>query len=129
MTSLDDSLRPLALKLLTKFGKALVLSQSAAGSYNTADGTVTAVVPSTQTVYGAIEEYADNLRFLGDKLNVPSSIIEGDKKVTIAAKGLTFAPATGQNINIDGVAFNVMGVGSVWSGSLVAAYVLHVRRA
>ena len=128
VTSLDKTMVPLALKLLTKFGKPMLMTNNSGGTYDPTTSSVTNTNPPTQTVYGLPEEYAESIRFLGEKMKVPSAIGENDKKVTIASSGLAFVPAIGYTLQIDSDSFNIVGVGIIWSGTLPAVYVIHIRK-
>lgn len=127
MSSLDGTIPPLALKLINKFGTSITLTVNSTGTYDPATSKATSV-PVVQSIMGLIEEYADNLRFLGDKLGLGSSIVDGDKKITIASQGLTAIPKAGDGVDVGTQGFIITGVGSMWSGQLVAAYVLHVSK-
>ena len=128
MTVLDTTIPPLALKMLNKYGKQITITTNTLGAYDVSTGAPATSVAVSQTVAASIEEYADNLRFLGDKAMPNSSIVEGDKKASIAAQGLTFVPNVGDTATIGADGFSIIGVGTMWSGELAAMYVLHVRK-
>lgn len=125
--SLDKSLGNIALKLISKYGKVITLSSIQQGSYNPSTGSANDTVV-TQDISGVIEEYADSIRFLGDKSQASSSVVEGDKKITVARQGLVNIPKVSDSVSVGGIIYNIQGVASMYSGELVAAYALHVRK-
>lgn len=118
MTTLDQKFRPLATRMITKFGSAITYTSVAAGTYNTATGEVTNTETSVST--HATISAADATSFEG------GTILVGDKKFTIPAEALT-APKAGDKITLGGVAHAVIDVREIWSGEQIAAYVIQGR--
>lgn len=127
VNTLDITMPALALRLITQYGASVTIQHMVAGAYDPTTSIQTEVI-STLTTSGVVEEYAEGIRFLGDKLG-SSGIIEGDKKVSIPASGLSFVPVPGDKLTVGGITFGIIGVASAWSGQNVALYALHVRRA
>jgi hypothetical protein len=128
--SLDTTVPPLAAKLLAKYGTTVVLTCGGGSSYDPATATNTTAPGTTQTVKALPEEYADSLRTLGDKLQTGTGTLEGDKKLTIAALGLTTVPTEGDSVTMKatGQTYSVQAIGTQWAGEIAAYYVLHVRK-
>jgi hypothetical protein len=127
-SSFDTSILGLASKLINKFGSTIVITTVTAGTYDPATSTQTGGSSVNTTLKGVIEEYAESIRFLGDKLQANSSIIEGDKKITIAAQDVAAKPNVGDKCQALGVQYTILGVASQQSTEATALYVLHVRK-
>ena len=126
--TLDASLRPLALKLIKKFGKSVTLTVPSAGTYDIATSSVTSTSTSV-TVKGLVEEFADNVRnSYGERFGKDSVISHAEKKITIAAQGLTVTPGVGSTITVDGIVYTAVLCAAVYSGELPCIYELSVRR-
>lgn len=126
--SFDTSIQGIASKLVNKFGSTITIQTVVEGSYDPTTSGLSGGSTSTQSIKGVIEEYADSIRFLGDKLERGSSIIEGDKKVTIATKDVAAKPQIGWRVFALGEWFTILGVTSQQSTELTAIYVLHIRK-
>lgn len=126
MTNLDDKFRPLAASLIAKFGKSITLTGAASDPvYDPSTGGVTAGTPSTQIVKALIEDYS--LHSVGAAFS-SGLILTGDKKISIAARGLIVSPTPGFMVTLNGVVWNVVNVQETWSGEQVAMYALQVRK-
>lgn len=130
VTSLDKFMPTLADKLLTKYGKQITITTNTLGAYDPTASGPSSSTSVSQTCACIIEEFPDALRTLGDGIIKDSdSVIDGDKKVMVAAKNLTFIPKSGDRVTVDGQIYNIIGSGSQYSGELVAYYSYHVRKA
>ena len=127
LTSLDKIAVPLALKLINKYGTSFQYTSVVNGAYNPATSQTAANNNLVVTLNGIFDEYAESLRFLGNKLGTGTNIIEGDKKVTIAASGLTFTPKVGDLVSVFNTQYQVMSIAQQTSGNAIALYVLHIR--
>lgn len=127
-TVLDNKMRPLAKKLLDKFGKAMTLTTSTVEEYDVDTGEADLTTENYE-VKGAFT----NPRKYGYKNS--SSISTGNSKlvagestsVMIAALGLEVTPKTGDILTIDGVDWKITAVGITNSGELIATYLLDIR--
>lgn len=123
MTALDNKFRPLATKLIAKYGKSVTHTSVSAGTYNTATGEA-ANTDSASTIKSIIEDYGS----LKDSSGFESGhILAGDKKFTIAAQSFTTAPKEADKITVDGVVYSVVRVIETWSGEQIAAYEIQGR--
>lgn len=130
VTSLDKFIPTLTDKLITKFGKQITITTNSLGSYDPTSSGPSSASSISQTCACVIEEFPDALRTLGDGIvKDADSVIDGDKKVMVAAKNLTFIPKSGDTCLVDGIGYNIIGSGSQYSGELVAYYSYHVRKA
>lgn len=118
MTALDEKFRPLATRLIAKFGSAITYTTVTAGTYSTSTSEVTNTEASVST-YATIAA-ADETSFKG------GTILTGDKKFTIPAEALT-APKAGDKITLSGIIHAVIDVREIWSGEQIAAYVIQGR--
>lgn len=121
--ALDTTARNTASRLLAKFGKAMTLTR-AAGTYDLATGTTTPGTPQTASVNG----YPDaTYRKLGQTYGA-ELVQAGDLDVMVAAKGLAFTPAPGDQLSWGSEVYKVQQVKPTYSGEQVALYNLLVRR-
>jgi hypothetical protein len=121
MTPLDKRLQPAALKLLSKYGKALTYVQTTEGEYNpeTSEIDTTSI---TYNVKGLLSEVSvgDITRGSASSVSLNKPITGLDVKITIAGLSID-NPINGDVIN--GKYF-VKYVNPVYSGELVAYYEL-----
>lgn len=120
MTELDDALVPAAAALLTQFGKTISIEE-VTKVYDETTGKTTIVVVATYTPKAALETYSIAL-VNGD------TVRHDDLKVTIAAQSLAFTPTIGWKVTIDTVEWRILRVEPLYSGNLVAAWVMQLRR-
>lgn len=119
--TLDGELRGVANELIGEFGKAIIYNRVSQTAYDATTGT-TGITNELYSVKCAIEEYRDT------GYN-PGMIAMGDKKVTIAASALGFAPTPDDTLTVDGVIFKLVACETVYSGELAALYIAQARRA
>lgn len=117
--ALDAVAQPLAIKLISKYGKAITLQRQGAGTYDVATGKNTTAPPSPEAINAVIEDYKPYAFANG-------LAIQGDKKASVAAQGLA-VPTPGDQIIIDSVTFSIVQVETVYSGELAAMYILQGR--
>lgn len=108
-----------ASKLIAKYGKSITLTRITEGDYDPSTAT-TSNTSVASTINAVVEEYkgydlANNLA------------VVGDKKLTVAAKGLV-APSLADQITIDGVTFSIVNIQTINSGELAALYVIQGRK-
>lgn len=118
MTEFDDKFRPLATKMLNKYGKTVIFGSMTDGTYDTVTGSVSRSA-SVTTVKARVRDYSPKEFRQG-------LIIVGDKEVSIAAEGIG-TPKPGDTVTIDSSVYKVLASESVWSGEQVALYKLHCR--
>lgn len=125
MGLLDAPLRSAALSLIAKFGKAITL-RTPGSTYDPATGRVSGD-PADVQVRALIEDYPAFLT-LGGSRESGAGVIAGDKKVTIAAAAVASAPATTQQLLIDGSLYGLEKVDAIYSGDQAALYVMQARK-
>lgn len=119
MSRLDETLAPLAARLVARAGTAMTWRRAGAPVYDPATGSVAAAA-TDRPVTGVIEEveagHSDGL------------VRRGDRVVTLAAEPLEAEPAPGDAVLIDGAEHRVVSVTATWAGDRPALFRLHVRR-
>lgn len=118
--ALDKIAGPLAVKLINKFGKAITLIRVSEGTYDPATATTTNTETS-ETINGVLEDYRPY-----DLANGLAAV--GDKKITVAAKGLT-VPNLTDAVTVDSVRYAIVSRQTIYSGELPALYILQARQA
>ena len=99
--ALADSLAKVASNVLKQFGGDVTVRYVTAGGYNTTTGAITESESDT-TIKGILEDV--NLREVNELVQA------GDKRLTVAADGLTALPETKDRIVIGGVVHQIIRV-------------------
>ncbi|MEQ9329970.1 hypothetical protein [Thalassobaculum sp.] len=119
MSRLDESLVPLAARLVARAGTAMTWRRTGPAAYDPAGGAVSSAEVET-AVTGVIEEvetgHADGL------------VRRGDRIVTLAAGPLAGEPEPGDALVIAGAEHRVLSLTTTWAGDRPALFRLHVRR-
>lgn len=119
MTALDDEIGPLAADVIGEFGKSVTLVRVTAGAYNPTTSASTNT-ESSETVKAIVEDYKPYELVNG-------LAVAGDKKLTVAASGLS-QPQLTDAIVIDGVRFSIVTLQTINSGEDAALYILQGRK-
>ncbi|QTH12472.1 hypothetical protein C4C32_17960 [Pseudomonas corrugata] len=98
--SFYDEMALMALEMITEFGQPVTISKTEPGEYDPDAGGETPGVPVEQIAQGIL------LDFTGQEFQNNSLIRQGDKKLKIAAQGLTWVP---------GLLDKVVAHGRTWS--------------
>lgn len=118
--ALDADFGPLAVELLSEFGKAVTLNRVTAGTYDPATSKATNSEKS-ETVNALLEDYKPYELANG-------LAVVGDKKLTVAAQGFK-VPALTDGVTIDGTRFAIVSLQTIYSGELAALYIIQGRKA
>lgn len=124
MTVLDGPLRSVSQQLMDQFGTEATLTREEGGSYDTSTREVTGESESSQTVQGTLTKF----KARPGQSEGPEGVEGSDRKLTIAAEGLDWAPEVGHTATIEGHEHEVLDVHPVYSGDQVTLYELHLRR-
>lgn len=116
--ALVDALRKAADKAIGKFGGDVTVRIVAAGSYSTANGTITETETDT-TIKGLVEDVT--LREVNDLVQA------GDKRLTIAAADVTTAPETKDRVVISSVVHQIIQVTTQEQNNTAIAHELILR--
>lgn len=118
--TLDATARPLALKLINKYGATITYTTVTAGSYNPATSTATPSEASA-SVKAVVETYSGVTFF-------SNLITAGDKKLTVPASSFAAEPKPGDKITLDSLVYTVIAVKQIFSGALAAIYEIAARK-
>ena len=99
--NISGPLKNLASKTLAALGGDVTIRQVTAGSYNSTTGAITESTSDT-TIKGVVSNIARN--------EVNDLIESQDKRLTISAGDLTFAPTTKDRVVISSVEFKIIQV-------------------
>lgn len=106
--------------MLGEKGRTMVLRKRTPGAYDPATG-VAAVATADHNVLGAEFDYP--------ALLIDGTTIQrGDKKIILAADGMTVEPDADDVVLVGGVVRNVIGVRAVNPAGTPVAYILQVRK-
>lgn len=122
--ALDGRMRSLAQQLAGKYGKQVTLIRTL-DSYDPKTGDVTQAQAETITNATPPKDYTIS--------RIDGTLIQqGDTVIQVPAKDLKLGtpahPTKSDKVNLDGVVWGIVQVGSVYSGEQVAQYTLHLRK-
>lgn len=118
----------LALKLINKYGTTVQVILVTEGAYNTDTSSLAKTESAPITCKGLLEEFPDTIRFLGDKLKTGSTVLDSDKRFTVAANALTVMPSVGDKMIAQGSKYTIVGMAVQMAAENPAYYVYHIRR-
>lgn len=119
--ALDSVFRPLAPALINKFGTAATLRRRTS-AFTASTGVATQTDADTAVVITPPAPFKES------RIEKGLAIV-GDMQCMVAAQGLAIAPsAETDHVVHAGIEWHVVDVQPVYSGNLVAAYKLHLRR-
>ena len=116
--ALAGPLRKVASKLMAKFGGTATIRRVVPGVYNPTTGTVSETTTDT-AVHGVLEDV--NLREVNDLIQA------GDKRLMIAAADIANAPATADEVLIDGITYQTVQVRTIEQDNTAITYELILR--
>ena len=118
--TLDATARPLALKLIEKFGATITYTVVTAGAYDPATSTATPTTANL-TVKAVVETFSGTVFF-------SDLIVAGDKKLTVPASSFSAEPKPGDKVTLDAVVYTVIACKPIFSGALAAVYEIAARK-
>lgn len=121
-----DDMAAAALELITEFGQTGTLSDVTPGTYDPVTGETTGDTPISQTGQLILLDYS--LQESGAKYNEGSQVLAGDKKILLAASGLSWAPLMTTRITADGDAWQVVNIKVSNPAGTPLVYEVHGRR-
>jgi hypothetical protein len=107
MAGFYDEMADVALELISEFGQPVTLRDTAPGEYDPVTGTTTPGSVTEQTGSCILQDYS--LQESGAANLAGSDIRQNDKKILIAAKGLT-APTLSTQIIADGHTWTAVNI-------------------
>ena len=102
MATFYDEMAVMALEMITEFGQPVTISKTASGEYDPETGGEAPGATVEQIAQGIL------LDFTGQEFQNNSLILQGDKKLTIAAKGLAWVPDLLDKVVIQGRAWSIV---------------------
>jgi hypothetical protein len=102
MNAFYDRTAATALRLITQFGQPVTISKAEPGEYDPETGGNTSGSTIEQTAQGIL------LDFTGQEFQNNSLIIQGDKKLKIAAQGLEWVPDLLNKVIIQGRTWSIV---------------------
>lgn len=117
--TLANSLRPVASKLMSKFGGDVTIRSVTTGAYNTSTGTVSETTSDTG-IKGVLENV--NLREVNDLIQAQ------DKRLIIAALDLNgTVPKTSDEVIISGTTYQIITINTIEQDNTPITYELILR--
>jgi hypothetical protein len=120
VSSFYTELRATANDLLLEFGRAMTISDEAAGTYQPGTG-IAPKAPASFACTGAMFDY-DGLEFDG------SAVIRGDRRIYISAESITKAPKVGMRVTVGAELWHVVNTKTIDPGGIDVLYDVQVRR-
>lgn len=108
MSAFYDRMASTALRLIERFGSQQTLRDVTPGSYDPVTGEATGDTPISQSAQVILSDYT--LQESGQQYAEGSEIRQGDKKIIIAAKGLSWPPALTTEVDVNGVLWKIVNV-------------------
>lgn len=122
MTDLDDELIPEVFAIVAELGKNMSFAV-AVQTYSATTGKTTDVVTThvwkCSPPFPVTDTYRMGMSAATDRM--------AENVIYAPAQGIPFVPALGQKVTFDGQTLTLVEVKSLYSGDLVACYVLGVR--
>lgn len=122
--TLDTTARKLADNLTNRFGKTVTLRRVTQTTYDPLAGTGGADNPASDNTV----KVTPPTDFMFKKID-GTLIKEGDQVVSLPALNTPFEPdQSTDTIVMDGSEWQIRQIGRLWSGELVAMYILHLTQ-
>lgn len=115
--ALDAELGPEAVELIAEYGTTVTLNRATVASYNVTTGKSSKSFGSNESLFAIVEDETGNVTM------PDGSTIKGDKKLTIAALGLT-KPEIDDKITVQGIAYRIGQIKTIMSGELACLYIV-----
>jgi len=116
--ALAGSLQKVAKKVIGKFGGAVTFRLITRGAYNTTTGEIGSTT-STTNIKGVLDAVK--------AAEVNELVKASDKKLTVAALDLSSAPDTKDEVEISGVRYQIVEIGTIEQGNTAIVYDLFLR--
>lgn len=126
MAAFYDRMASTALRLITRFGQAGTLDDVTPGTYDPVTGETTADTPITQPCQLILLDYS--LQESGAKYTAGTQVLTGDKKILIAASGLSWAPEMTTTVAADGAIWRAVNIKVSNPAGTPLVYEIHGRK-
>ncbi|CAE6906765.1 conserved protein of unknown function [Pseudomonas marincola] len=121
-----DDMATVALDLISEFGQAARFDDVIPGAYDPITGETSGDLPITQPCQLILLDYT--LQESGAKYAEGTQVLTGDKKILIAAKGLSWAPALTTTITADGAIWRAVNIKVSNPAGTPLVYEIHGRK-
>lgn len=121
-----DDMATVALDLISEFGQAARFDDVTPGAYDPITGETSGDLPITQPCQLILLDYT--LQESGAKYAEGTQVLTGDKKILIAAKGLSWAPALTTTITADGAIWRAVNIKVSNPAGTPLVYEIHGRK-
>ncbi|WP_444958221.1 hypothetical protein [Microbulbifer sp. ZKSA002] len=126
MSDFYNRMAATALRLIARFGSEQMLHDVIQGVDDPVAGKRSGDTPVSQTVRVILQDY--NLKESGLMYAEGKSVQRGDKKLTIAAAGLEWAPTLTTQAEINGAKWQVVNIKEVNPAGTPLVYFCQVRK-
>lgn len=121
MTEFDETMGTEAAALVTEFGRPITYITNPSADYNPATGKNVRIGIDQLTIQSSPPFAYENRWIDGDRIRA------NDCYVILARELIAFVPKKGAVIAIDASKFEVISVSPLYSGMLIAAFILQLR--
>lgn len=125
MSAFYDRMASTALRLIEQFGQTIILRDTVPGEYDPVSGAQTPDVEVDQPAQAILQDYA--LQQAGMSYAEGTVIKQGDKKILVAAQGLT-PPTLTTTVLADGATWTIVNVKEINPAGTPLVYELQGRR-
>ena len=125
MAGLYEEMAGVALELISEFGQTITLRDTVPGEYDPVTGSTTAETTVDQPAQAILQDYA--LQQSGMSYAEGTVIKQGDKKILVAAQGLT-PPTLTTTVIADGAAWTIINIKQINPAGTPLVYELQGRR-
>ena len=125
MSAFYDRMSATALNLIASFGQTITLRDTVPGEYNPVTGEMTPELPVDQPAQAILQDYA--LQQAGMSYAEGTVIKQGDKKILVAAQGLT-RPTLTTTVIADGATWTIVNIKQINPAGTPLVYELQGRR-
>lgn len=125
MSAFYDRMSATALNLIASFGQTITLRDTVPGEYDPVSGAQTPEVDVDQPAQAILQDYA--LQQSGMTYAEGTVIKQGDKKILVAAQGLT-PPTLTTTVIADGATWTIVNIKEINPAGTPLVYELQGRR-
>ena len=125
MSQFYDRMASTALRLIERFGQTIILRDTVPGEYDPVMGETTPELPVDQPAQAILQDYA--LQQSGMTYAEGAVIKQGDKKILVAAQGIT-PPELTTTVIADGATWTIVNIKQINPAGTPLVYELQGRR-
>ena len=125
MSAFYDRMSATALNLIARFGQTITLRDTVPGEYDPVSGAQTPGVEVDQPAQAILQDYA--LQQAGMSYAEGTVIQQGDKKILVAAQGLT-PPQLTTTVIADGATWTIVNIKEINPAGTPLVYEIQGRR-